>query len=176
MTNLNQSVDNLLRNLIGEMTNIYLQQKNSTNLIGHVHENDAIREKKKECVHILLEGNDYRPAVTPRDGTLICDICGREIGHNFKDMTLSQDIDKAVIAINTLLFFGMMNNLKPEAISTLISVKKVMPRISKMMAELIRYIQLDEQANNTQQNAMGVEYGANRLVSHYGNGVTGIFG
>lgn len=100
-------VDALIKPIIYEMTRIDLAQQTNP-LIGSKNEPEAIKEKKKECVHITYDGNEYRLRTEKTaDGRLVCRACGHEINTKFDDAAVNL-LKDATKVIDQLLLFGML--------------------------------------------------------------------
>lgn len=150
------SVDALIKPIIYEMTKIDLAQQTNP-LIGSKNEPEAIKEKKKECVHITYDGNEYRLRTEKTaDGRLVCRACGHEINTKF-DNTAVNLLNDATKVIDQLLLFGMLNGLRPEPISTLIGLKKTLPAAASLMSQLNAYVKASENDSDSEKN-IGLEY------------------
>lgn len=150
------SVDALIKPIIYEMTRIDIAQQTNP-LLGTQNEPEAIKEKKKECVHITYDGNEYklRTEKLP-EGKLICRACGHEINTKF-DKDAVDKLVNAIPVVNQLLLFGMLNGLRAEPISTLISLKKTLPAAAQLMSQLNAYVKMDESNADSEKN-IGLEY------------------
>lgn len=155
MIKIDPSVDALIKPIIYDMTKISIAQK--TNSFNNQNEPDAVKEKKKECVHIIYDGGEYRlDTDKTTDDKLVCKTCGREIGTKFDEESINKIMD-AIPVINQILLFGMLNGLRAEPIATLISLKKTLPAAAKLMKELNIYVKNDESNADSEKN-IGLEY------------------
>ena len=150
------SVDAVIKPIVYELTKINIAQQTNPG-IGVHNEPQSVKDKKKECVHIIFDGNDYRLATKKNaEGKLMCEACGREINTKF-DNTAIDTLLEANKVINQLLLFGMLNGLRAEVIMTLISIKKTLPDCAQLMKELNEYVKRDESAADSEKN-IGIEY------------------
>lgn len=157
----------LIDPIINEMTRIYTAEQ-SNPLVGPHNEPPQVKEIKKSCVHIIKEGNDYKPCIgKTADGSIVCKACGRKVNATFE----KADVDKVMSAIevvNQVLFFGMMYGLDAECINTLISLKRVLPSVAQLLSNLIEFKKLDESSSNAERN-LAAEY----AVPNFGS-ITGM--
>ena len=150
------SVEALVKPIIHEMTKIDLTQQYNP-MIGAHNENEFTRERKKECVHITFDGNDYKLRTEKtEDGKVVCAVCGREINTTF-DNSAVETLLEANKVINQVLLFGMLNGLRAEPIAALISMKKLMPSVAQLCKELNEYVKQTENTSDSLKN-IGAEY------------------
>lgn len=150
------SVDAVIKDIVYDLTTIDITQQ-SNPMLGCHNEPEAVKEKKKECVHITYDGNDYRLRTKKTaEGKLICEVCGREINTKFDNSAIETLMD-ATKVINQILLFGMLNGLSAAPIMTLISLKKTLPAAAQLLKELNEYVKRDEAAADSERN-IGVEY------------------
>lgn len=150
------SVDALIKPIVYEMTKIHIAQKTNP-AIGSHNEPEAVRLKKRDCVHILFDGQEYRiGANKTADGRLVCEGCGREIATKF-DKSGVDAITKTITVINQLTLFGLLNGLKAEPLAALIQLKKLLPEAAQLLSELNEYVKRDNSTNNAEKN-IGTEY------------------
>lgn len=165
------SVDAVIKPIIQEMTRIWRAKQYDPNMIGVTkNENEFIKEKKKECVHLIYDTdiNEYRMATKrDKDNGLICEACDREINTKF-DESAVKTLTDAVKVVNQLLLFGMVNGLRAEPIAALISLKKMLPAAAQLLKELNEYVARDNKASESTAN-IGDIYGpgAFRSISSY---------
>lgn len=150
------SVDAVIKPIVYDMTRIDIAQKTNP-IIGSQNEPDYIKEAKKRCVHIIFENGEYRLATEKNsEGKLVCRACGRVINIKFDDSAVDK-IQACIEVINQILFFGMLNGLKAEVISSLISLKQVLPGASQLLKELNEYVKRENAAADASGN-LGAEY------------------
>lgn len=151
------SVDAVIKPIIYEMTRIDVAQQTDPILSNSRNEPEQIRDIKKKCVHIIYDKGAFRMAVSKnKDGDLVCRACGRKIYQKFDESGVKILMD-AIEVINQTLLFGMLNNLMAEPISTLISVKRVLPDIAQLHKELCDFVKKDNKAAESASN-IGDEY------------------
>ena len=68
--------------------------------------------------------------------------------------------------VEQILWFGMINRLKPDVVATLIDMKKTLPAIAQIAAELNDYVKREETNNDTVDN-LGSEYRFRGFTSQY---------
>lgn len=153
---LDPAVATLVKPIIENMTKIDIAQRTNP-IIGSNNEPEWIKEEKKGCVHIIIENGEYRLKVAKRDdGNLWCDACGRKIATKF-DKTAIDKIMDCLEVINQILLFGMLNNMRAEPIATLISIKRTLPAVAKLAANLNSFVKKESAALDTERN-IGIEY------------------
>lgn len=150
------SVDALIKPIVYEITKIHIAQKTNPSIGSH-NEPEAVKLKKRDCVHVLFDGQEYRiGANKTADGRLVCDGCGREIATKF-DKSGVDTITNTIAVINQLTLFGLLNGLKAEPLAALIQLKKLLPEAAQLLSELNEYVKRDNSTSNAEKN-IGTEY------------------
>lgn len=150
------SVDALIKPIIYDMTKIDIAQRTNP-IIGSHNEPLGVKQRKKSCVHITFDNNEYRlRAHKNADGKLVCDVCGRVINTKF-DQSAVDTLYAANEVFNQLVFFGMLNGLKAEPLATLISIKEAIPDAAQLLTEMNEYVKRDNSASESERN-IGTEY------------------
>ena len=160
-------VDAVIKPIIYEMTKIDIAQQ-SNPVIGTDNEPKVYKEKKKECVHITYDGNDFRlrTEMTP-EGKLVCRVCGREIGTKF-DRSSVDAITECLKVVNQIVVFGLVNGLRAEPLLTLLSLKRTLPAVAQLMAELNEYVKREEANTDAEKNiGYGYTINNNRNITSY---------
>lgn len=153
---LDPAVATLVKPIIEKMTRVDVAQRTNP-IIDSNNEPEWIKEEKKSCVHIIFENGEYRLRVAKRDdGDLWCETCGRKIATKF-DKTAIDKIMDCIEVINQVLLFGMLNGMRAEPIATLISIKRALPAVAKLAANLNSFVKKESTALNAEQN-IGIEY------------------
>lgn len=154
------NVQRIITPIMTRMTAIYITEKQQP-VIGAPQRNDQYRREKQECVHFIFNGNtpDCRlRKVTGNNGveTLKCDACGREVCLKFDGENV-KTLQAARAVVDQLLFFGMVNNMNPEIIMACIDLKKILPDLAQITAELNEYVTREEKNIDNVSN-IGAEY------------------
>ena len=155
---INPDVRRLLHQNILDATQLDIRQKAAANMGVQLSETPADEKVKRACCHFTYEGPE--PMLRLRrnnEGRVICDVCNREIFTDFKGERNVDILMEACKVINQALVFGIFNNLLPEPIRLLISLKEVLPDAAKLVKQLNQYI-LKEEANNNAAANLGTEY------------------
>lgn len=151
------SVDAVIKPIIYEMTKIDIAQQTDPILGNPRNEPEAMKDLKKQCVHIIYDKGDFRMACKKNtDGDLVCRACGRKIYQKFDDSG-TKILMQAIEVINQTLLFGMINGLMAEPIASLISLKKMLPAAAQLHKELCEFIKKDNKAAESAGN-IGDEY------------------
>lgn len=154
---INPQVTQYIKPIVDEMSAILIAQR-SNPMIGINNEPPVIKEKKKECVHLIVENGEYQLATRKTsDGKLVCSVCGRVINTTFDEAAIHKITD-SIEVVNQLLLFGMINGLNVGPIQNLISLKKSLPAAAQLMRELNDFVARDTAATNDEKN-IGIEYG-----------------
>ena len=150
------SVDALIKPIIYDMTKIDIAQQTNP-IIGTHNEPVGVKQRKKSCVHITFDGNDYRlRANKTANGKFVCEVCGRTINTKF-DQSAVDTLLEANEVVNQLVFFGLLNGLRAEPLATLISFKETIPDAVQLLTELNEYVKRDNASSESERN-IGVEY------------------
>ena len=158
---INPAVDQVIKPIVFNMTKVYLTQKTNP-MMTPDSEDKAIKELKKECIHIVYDGNsnDYRPCVNKNEkGELVCDVCGRKIWAEFNEEGIKILTD-AISVINGVLFVVLLNGLKSEPIQALISQKKLLPGTITLLKSLNNYINQENKSAKDGFHNVGKAYGS----------------
>ena len=149
-------VQQLVTPIMQRMTAIYMTEK-MTPVIGNAGNNDQHKQEKQECVHLIFNQNspECKLNKTP-DGKLKCDACGREVYTKFDGSNVTVLLDARKV-IEQIMFFGMVNNLKPDIVAACIDMKKMLPALAQVAAELNEYVKREETNIDTVGN-VGDEY------------------
>ena len=122
--------------------------------------------RNRECVHIIFNGSTPEVKLDKTsDGRLKCAACGREVYAKF-DGTNVNALLEARKVIEQIMFFGMINDLNPDIVSACIEMKKMIPDLAQIAAELNEYVKREENNIDTVQN-IGAEYRFNGFTSAY---------
>lgn len=151
-------VNQLIQPIVYDMTRIKLMQSQQMNrVVGKNNEPEDVKLRKRSCVHILYDGSDFQIAAkTNKEGKLVCECCGREIGTKFDDDAVKK-ISDALPVINQLLLFGMMNGLQRKPIENLLVLKNLIPDAAQLMSNLCEYVKNENERASTKDN-VGYEY------------------
>lgn len=150
------AVDAEIKDIVREMTRIDIAQRTNP-IISKNNEPDAVKEMKKQCVHIIFEDNEFRIATAKnKDGKLVCRVCGRTIYTKFDNSAVDRITD-CIEVLNQVLLFGMVNGLRAEPIRTIISIKSALPAVAQLAKELNEYIKMEDASAETVSN-IGTEY------------------
>ncbi len=159
------NVQRLITPIMQRMTSIYLTER-SVPVIGNQNRNDQFKTEKQECVHLIFNGNYPECKLEKQpDGKLKCAACGREIATKF-DQSAINTLLEARKVVEQILFFGMINNLNADFVATCIDLKKVLPTLAQVAAELNEYVKREETNIDTVQN-IGDEYRFKGITSAY---------
>jgi hypothetical protein len=157
-------VQRILTPIISRMTAIYITEHN-TPVIGGNH-NDQYKREKQECVHIIFDGNSPKSMlVKSPDGKLKCAVCGREICTKFDGSSI-QTLLEARKVVEQLLYFGMVNHMKADLIMTCIDIKKCLPELATLLAQLNEFVKREESNMDTVSN-IGDEYRFRGITSAF---------
>ena len=153
---INPNVQRLITPIMQRMTSIYITEK-YTPVIGNQNRGDQYKREKQECVHLIFDGQEpVSKLEKTADGKLKCRACGREVCAKF-DGTNVNALLEARKVVEQVMYFGMINNLNPEIISVCIDMKKLLPQLAPVAAELNDYVKREETNVDTIQN-IGNEY------------------
>lgn len=150
------NIQRLITPIMTRMTSIYITERQRP-VIGNQQHSDQYKREKQECVHIIFDGN--RPECMLKkvnDETLKCAACGREVCIKFDGSNVQTLLDARKV-IEQLMFFGMVNNMNPEIIMACIDMKKMLPDLAQITAELNDYVQREE-TNIDNVSNIGAEY------------------
>lgn len=155
-----QKIDPQVRQMITpimtNMTSVHMAEKMQP-VIGHTNNNDQTKRYKQECVHLIFEGNQPVCKLTKTsDGKLVCTACGREIYTKFDSSNVTMLLDARKV-VEQVLFFGMVNNMKPEVVKACIFMKQMLPDLAQVAAELNEYVKREE-TNLDNVGNVGDEY------------------
>ena len=152
---INPDTQRLITPIMQRMTAIYAAERN-TPVIGGGH-NDQYKREKQECVHFIFNGNTPECKLQKTaDGKLRCEVCGREINIKF-DQSAVQTLIDARKVVEQIMFFGMINNMTADRVAGCIDMKKILPELAQLLAELNEYVKREETNIDTVQN-MGDAY------------------
>lgn len=161
---INPNVQRMIEPIIRRMTSIYIEERQYP-VIG-TQNRDAHKKEKQECVHIIFNGATPESKVEKAgENTLKCAACGREIYAKFDGSNVQMLLDARKV-VEQILWFGMINRLKPDVVATLIDMKKTLPAIAQIAAELNDYVKREETNNDTVDN-LGSEYRFRGFTSQY---------
>lgn len=177
LTNINQidpQVRTAIARIIANMTNIHVTQQMNP-LVGSHNESEPVKAMKRECVHIIQNGNDYRPSISPRtDGTTRCDMCDRVIYQKFDDTAVKR-LQDALEVINQMTIYGLMFDIGPGPLQTLLSMKVAMPGVIQCMHDLNVFAKMEEQSMASTNNIGGEYPSMDVLRGITGQTGTGLF-
>ena len=163
-------VDRLIKPIIMDMTQIDIAQQQNP-IITTQNEPQDIKRRKRRCVHITFNGNDFViRAKTLDDGRLICPVCGQEIGQDFGEEAV-EDYFRCLKRVNQLLFFGMLKGMMAGPIQGCIALKELLPDAAKLHKELNQFVSKEDKSNNSLEN-IGSEY----AISNMHKNLTGFHG
>lgn len=152
----NVDVQRLVTPIMQRMTSIYITER-TTPVIGNQNRGDQYKREKQECVHLIFNGNTPECKLEKTaDGTLKCAACGREVYAKFDGSNVQKLLDSRKV-VEQVLFFGMVNNMKPDVIAACIDMKKMIPDLAQIAAELNEYVKKEESTTDTINN-VGDEY------------------
>lgn len=164
---INPQVDAVIHDIVNDMTRIDITQKTNP-ILGTHNEPEYVKELKKRCVHIVFVNGEYRLATEKNNnGELVCRVCGRKINTKF-DQDAVDTLVKSVEIVNQVLLFGLLQGLKAEPISALISLKRTLPAVTQLLKELNDYVKQENKSAESAAN-IGAEYALKN-----GNGYTPI--
>ena len=150
------AVDVVIKDIVSDMTRINISQQTNP-MISSKNEPEIVKETKKKCVHIIYDDGEFRLAVNKNvDGDLVCTACGRKINTAFDD-TAVKKITDCLEVVNQVLLFGMLNGLKAEPVSTLISLKQTLPSVAQLAKDLNEFVKKENNSHETIAN-IGTEY------------------
>jgi hypothetical protein len=162
---INPNVQRLVTPIMQRMTSIYITER-SNPVIGNSNHGDQYKREKQECVHIIFNGNtpECKLEKTP-DGKLKCAACGREIYPKFDGSNVQLLLDARKV-VEQVMFFGMINNLNADVVSGCIDMKKMLPDLAQIAAELNDYVHREESNADTVDN-VGMEYRFRGITSGF---------
>ena len=158
------AVQRLVSPIMNRMTAISMEEAQIPQL-GQNHQ-EKYRNEKLECVHLIFNGNEPEPTLEQtQDGSLKCRVCGRKIYPKF-DGTNVDHVLMARQVVEQVMWFGMINNMKPEFVAGCIDLKKMLPVIAQVASELNEYVRREDSSNDTVAN-MGAEYRFPHITSGF---------
>lgn len=161
---INPDVQRLITPIMERMTAIHMAERNVP-AIGNTN-NDPYKREKQECVHFIFNGNQPEcTLVKTQDGKLKCKVCDREIGTHF-DNTAVQTLLEARKVVEQIMFFGMINNMKADCVAGCIDLKKILPELAQIIAQLNEYVKREEQ-NIDASNNIGEQYRFQGITASY---------
>lgn len=161
---INPNVKRLIEPIMVRMTNIYITER-YTPVIGNQNRGDQFKREKQECVHIIFNGSTPEVKLDKTaDGRLKCAACGREVYTKFDGSNVNALLEARKV-IEQIMFFGMINDLNPDIVSACIEMKKMIPDLAQIAAELNEYVKREETNVDTVQN-IGNEY-RTKITSSY---------
>lgn len=162
---INPDVQRLIQPIMQRMTAIYIAEKN-TPVIGNYGNNDQYKREKQECVHFIFNGNTPECKLEKTaDGKLKCAVCGREIATKF-DQSAVQTLLDARKVVEQIMFFGMINNMKADCVAGCIDMKKILPELAQIIAQLNEYVKREE-SNIDNVSNIGEPYRFSGITASY---------
>lgn len=159
------NVQRLITPIMTRMTSIYLAEQQNP-VIGAQNRGDQYKREKQECVHFIFNGNTPEcKLVKLDDGRLKCTACGREIYTKFDGSNVNALLEARKV-VEQVMWFGMINRLNPDVVAACIDMKKMLPDLAQIAAELNEYVKREENNIDTVQN-IGAEYRFNGFTSAY---------
>jgi hypothetical protein len=162
---INPNVQRLITPIVQRMTSIYITER-SNPVIGNTNHNDQYKREKQECVHIIFDGNSpvCKLEKTP-DGKLKCAACGREIYSKFDGSNVKALLEARQV-VEQVMYFGMVNNLNADIVAGCIDMKKMLPDLAQIAAELNEYVKREDSNTDTVNN-VGNEYRFGGITSGF---------
>jgi hypothetical protein len=159
------NVQRLITPIMSRMTSIYLAEQQNP-IIGAQNRGDQYKREKQECVHFIFNGNTPEcKLIKTDDGRLKCSACGREIYAKFDGSNVNALLEARKV-VEQIMWFGMINRLNPDVVAACIDMKKMLPDLAQIAAELNEYVKREENNIDTVQN-IGAEYRFNGFTSVY---------
>ena len=160
------NVQRLITPIMSRMTAIAMEEAQMQQSLGMQHLQDKYRQQKLECVHLLFNGNEPDcKLVQTQEGELKCTACGRKIYAKF-DGSNVDILLQARQVVEQVMWFGMINNMKPEFIMGCIDMKKMIPALVQVASELNEYVKRKESSGETVSN-IGAEYRFPHITSGF---------
>lgn len=160
-----EKLRNIVRDNAQTMTMIAQARKFMRPDISDYAEDKKTMMAKRRCCHMIIDNNDIKLAVVPVGDSgdkLVCSACGAEIDARFDKNTVDV-LNNALKVIDKILLFGIIHNMKPEIVQTLIDIKAVWPDIAQCDKEL--NIHMTHQSHDSESLAnVGAEYANNPIT------------
>lgn len=162
---INVDVKRLITPIMSRMTAVMIEESQRPEL-GQVNGQDKYRLQKLECVHIVFNGNnpDCKLYQTP-EGELKCSVCGRKIYAKFDGSNVDILLN-ARQCIEQVMWFGMINNMKPDLLNGCIEMKKSLPALIQVASELNDFVRRKQNDSDTVSN-IGAEYRFPNITSGF---------
>jgi len=162
---INPNVQRLITPIVQRMTSIYITEK-SNPVIGNTNHGDQYKREKQECVHIIFDGNSpVCKLEKTADGKLKCAACGREIYSKFDGSNVKALLEARQV-VEQVMYFGMVNNLNADIVAGCIDMKKMLPDLAQIAAELNEYVKREDSNTDTVNN-VGNEYRFGGITSGF---------
>ena len=158
------SVQRLISPIMNRMTAIHIEESQLP-VIGQ-SQVEKYRNEKLECVHLIFNGKEPLCMLeqTP-EGELKCKVCHRKVYPKF-DGSNVEAVLKARQVVEQVMWFGMINNMKPDFVQGCIDMKKMLPVIAQIAGELNEYVRREDSDKDTVAN-MGLEYRFPHITSGF---------